>query len=888
MTESEFTLKAMPPRLPRAAMERARLQREWERIHDCTAVVVTAPAGFGKTTLLLHWRRCWMEAGALVAWLDTDDQDEPERFTMALLHSLRSASGRSVDPHGAQCTTVPGVEELTRLLSDVAMRGTQTVLMIDDGERLPPASVNFVLQYLLLNAPANLHVVIGTRVPLPLQTAELAAKGHYAALTADDLRMRLEESMELLERRLGARLDADDRARLHDATEGWPIGLQLAIAAIEQAPDPAAAARDLSARHGTLQDYFVQTLLSRLPAGIADFLTRIAILDPLTAGLCEAVTGDARAADHLDWLARETPILMVSERNDLVRLHPMARDFLLGRFEQLPQEERDALHVRAARQFAAEERFHEAANHALAAGDVADAETWAARSIWALSTRGMLAEAREWLERLPPELLAGDAQLRLAVASTLAFSDRNAEAQRFARTVLDAPLATPSELAIALRIAAGAAAYADQLDQIPRLLPRWPKTPHEGASKLFTVARLNTQALLALHSGETVRARGYMAEAVEFGEGGSLRLASGIGRMLVGLTHLWDGDAYEAEAVLRPALLRAEREDGRRSLRACLLAAVLAEALLQGGRAEAAQALLANRIDVLERCGLPDPLLCAYRTLACIALHQGDERRALNVLDGLCVVADRRRLPRLRVHALAEQVRIHALRNRGETIGHLIDSLDALGPTFREMPHRWFQPQYRLAVAIAKAYADLAKHDVDAAEVQLAQADGAARQLRRGQEMLTTKVLRAIVARRRDSDNALPLLAEALSLAHLSGNANVLANAPSSAVDLIDELRASGAGATTAVRAQPAVSHGTRVEALRPARQAAARHALLTSKESEILQLLQKGMSNKLIARTLDISNETVKWHLKNLFLKLSAGTRKHAVDRARLMGLVH
>src|SRR5678816_2692639 len=159
-----------------------------------------------------------------------------------------------------------------------------------------------------------------------------------------------------------------------------------------------------------------------------------------------------------------------------------------------------------------------------------------------------------------------------------------------------------AELAIALRIAAGAAAYSDQLDQIPGLLPRWPKGNRAGGSPLFTVARLNTQALLALHSGDTVRARGFIAEATEYGEAGSLRLASGIARMLLGLTHLWDGDAYEAG----PALLRAEREDGRRSLRACLLAAVLAEALLHAGRPEAAQALLANRVDILERCGFPD------------------------------------------------------------------------------------------------------------------------------------------------------------------------------------------------------------------------------------------------------------------------------------------
>jgi len=97
MTESEFTLKAMPPRLSRTALARERLQHEWERIHDRIAVVVAAPAGFGKTTLLLHWRRSWMETGALVAWLDADEQDEPERFTMALLHSLRTASGRPVN-----------------------------------------------------------------------------------------------------------------------------------------------------------------------------------------------------------------------------------------------------------------------------------------------------------------------------------------------------------------------------------------------------------------------------------------------------------------------------------------------------------------------------------------------------------------------------------------------------------------------------------------------------------------------------------------------------------------------------------------------------------------------------------------------------------------------
>jgi LuxR family transcriptional regulator, maltose regulon positive regulatory protein len=885
MTESEFTLKAMPPRLPREALERPRLQRTWDQVHDRAAIVVAAPAGFGKTTLLLQWRRRWMENGALVAWLDADDQDEPERFTMALLHSLRTASGRPIDP-AAQCTIVSGLEALTSQLSEIAMRGTQMVLMIDDSERLPETAVRSVLQYLLMNAPANLHVVIGTRVPLPLQTAELTAKCNYAALSAEDLRLTLAESMEVLERRLGARLDADHRAHLHETTEGWPIGLQLAIAAIEHEADPAAAVRELSARHGTLQDYFVETLLSRMPARVAQFLTRVAILDPLSVALCEAATGDAQSGEHLEWLVRETPMVMVGERSDCVRLHPMARDFLLGRFEQLPREERDALHVRAAHWFAREERFHEAANHALAAGDVADAEAWAAKSLWALSTRGQLAEAREWLERLPHALFAGDAQLRLVAASVFAFSDRNAEAQHFARTVLDDPKSGEHDLAVALRIAAGVAAYADQLDEVPLLLPRWPKPGDAGAAPLYLIAGLNVRALLALHAGETVQAREYLAEAAAHGDAPSLRLAAGLGRMLLGLSHLWDGDAYQAEAVLRPALIRAERDEGRRSLRACLLAAVLAEALLQGGQPEAAQGLLANRIDVLERCGLPDALLCAYRTLASLALSQGDERRALGVLDDLCSLAERRQLPRLRVHALAEQVRIHALRGRTETIAQRVEDLDAMRPVFQAPPLRWFQPQFRLAVAIAKAYAALAHYDFDGAEAQLGQADALARQQRRGHDMLTTKVLRAVVARQRDADHALPLLAEALSLAQLSGNTRLLANAPASASDLADELRASGSGAALRLIPRPAPHAPSLVDPVREQR-APMRNALLTSKEWEILQLLQKGMSNKQIARTLDVSGETVKWHLKNLFLKLSAGTRQHVVDRARLLGIV-
>ena len=288
------------------------------------------------------------------------------------------------------------------------------------------------LAYLLYNAPANLHVVIGSRVPLSQLPLEAATKGDFAVLGAEELRFRPEESVEVLGQRFGERLSLDDCMRLHEATEGWPIGLQLAAATIEGRSDTSAAVASLSARRGGIERYFVESLFLRLPEPLADFLTRIAILDHLNAELCAAVTGCSSAGAYLDRLTQETPIMMVGER-DWIRLHPLARDFLLGRFEQLPLAERTELHKRAFQWFAERERFHEAASHALAAGDEALAQSYAARSLWALGTGGRVAEAREWLEHIPPDLLEKDNELRLIAAWIIALSERHAEALKVAR-----------------------------------------------------------------------------------------------------------------------------------------------------------------------------------------------------------------------------------------------------------------------------------------------------------------------------------------------------------------------------------------------------------------------------------------------------------------------
>ncbi len=883
MHEAEFVLKTTPPRLPRTALERERLSHIRDVVGDRTAITVVAPAGFGKTVMLVHWRKRWLAEGALVAWLSADRSDDPARFHCALLHAIRTASGQPVLATAAN-ESLPaidaGIETLTELLAEIAGLGRRTVLIVDDGERLPEASCRS-LAYLLRNAPPNLQVVIGTRAPLDLRTGELAAKGNSAVLKADDLRLQTEETLAILRHRFDQRLSLDDCVRLHEATQGWPIGLQLAIATIEPAADPSAAIHTLSGREGDIERYFVESLFASLSAPVADFLVRIAILDRMDAPMCAATTGCADAAEHLRRLLHDTPILIAAELRGWYRVHPLVRDFLLARFEELPSDDQRALHRRACDWFAQHQRFPEAASHALAAGAEGLASEYAVKSLWTLRTQGKFAEAQAWLQRIPAETIAGDTHLRLLAAWADALGERNAEAFRIARQILDAPSTEPATRFIAALVASSATGYSDHIGLVPELFARWPEFPACVSEPVCELAWRNARAHVEMHAGRTDEARRILAVLPAGLREDAAMLALSYRTMLLGLTHLWDGDAWKAQALLRPALERAERLAGRRSLVACMFAAVLAPALHDLDQAQAAQALLADRLDVIERTSFPDAIVLAYRTLTLIALAQGDERRALSLLDHLGLLGERRRLPRLAAQALVEQIRIRALHGDSATLARLLRSLDALAPEFERREFLPYRPQFQLAAAIAKAYAALARQDHAAALGHLDQAQACAVGMQRQRGIVIVLALRAVCARQCNQPQATALLIQAQDLALVGGTPRQVADVHPLAAQMVAELHY----ATTGLRRVPASTPAAPATA---ATGVAATHCgPLTPKESAVLALLDKGMSNKQIARALDIGDETVKWHVKNLFLKLSAGTRQHVVDRARLLGLV-
>ncbi|WP_254789779.1 LuxR C-terminal-related transcriptional regulator [Variovorax sp. OV329] len=864
-------------------MPRSRLLADDEGLRRFPAILVQAPPGFGKTSLLAQWRLEHLAHGSVVAWLSAQAQDDPQRLAQSLALAVRQGSGRQTFAHTLLEGGGPGgpggadgLGGITVWLAEMAQSAIDMVLVVDEAERLPKASRE-ALAYLLRNAPPNLRTIVAARPDIRFDIDDLIAYGQCAELGAGELRFRLEETLELVRARLGSRFDHDSAARLHALTEGWPLGLQLALTILGRGGDVAG----MAALDGALHDHFVKLLVDKLDAADRDFLARIAILDDLHPELCRAVSGHADSSERLARLSRDTPVFAAAERGDWLRMHTLARDVLRQRFAEMPAAEQSQAHARAAEWLAEHGLLEPAARHALTAGQTQRAYELAERSLYeSLMRHGRHGTVLEWLAQLPAAELDRRPRLLLAAAWTLAISERHEEAQRLVARILAQPQVDERLHCECALILGSAAVFADLPDRFVELHAPWADYPLNDDPMLQQV-QANRTAYRALLEGEPAlaRLRQQQAPRGEFGHG--VGFLGRWGELIIGLSYLWEGQALLADPLLRPSVARAEAELGRRNGLACMLAALLAAAAWECDRPADAAALLADRLDVLERGGLPECLLLAYRTLARLALSEGAEHRALELLGALDAAGAARQLPRLGIASLSEQVILHARRYRAQSCRELVAQIDArLDDPDLPVGVLW-RRRVDLLADQARAYAAIAAQDWRGALPPLARADEAALQLKQGRLHIEMLGLRAF-ALDRCGEDARALLREATDLAQAHGLRRVFVDAHP---DLgawvqaqIEQLSQPAAAANPPPAAAPPVV--PRPPVVGPG-------MVLTPKEREVLELLARNLSNKEIGNAMQVGETTIKWHVKNLFAKLDAGSRKQVVQRARILGLI-
>ncbi|WP_354005174.1 helix-turn-helix transcriptional regulator [Ramlibacter cellulosilyticus] len=872
---TDLLLKVTPPRVPRDALARAALSGSQRALGEQPVVLVQAPAGFGKTLLLAQWRREHLSRGAAVAWLLAQPEDDPARFVQALALAVRVGAGRPTFGHALlQAGGPTGLEGVTTWLAEVAQGALNLVLVVDEADRLPPATRE-ALAYLLRNAPPNLRCIVAARSDCQLELEDLVAYGQCVVIGTAQLRFTLDETLQLVRNRFGQAMDPDAAARLHEMAEGWPLGLQLALSVAGPGARPELPQPGLHG--GALRSQLLDYLLGNLDPADLDFLARISVADPLHPGLCEVLVPGAGSRTRLERLLRDTPVFVASEQSDWVRLHSLAREALRERLQAAAPDDVRALHARAAEWLARQGLLDAAAGHALASGQEQLAYELAERSLYELMVaQGRQTAVLEWVRQLPPGELERRPRLLLAAAWSLAISERHEEAGRLVARLLEQPDADEGLRWECALILGGAAMFADDPDRFVALHEPWPEAPPRADTRLRQI-HANRLAMRALLQGEPALARLRQQQGPR-SEGTSSEHLNRWGDLIISLSYLWEGQVKLAEQLLRPALAGMDGNLGRRAPLACDLAALLAAALWERDQPEEAQALLANRLDVLERCGLADCVMLGYRALARMAVASDNEPRALELLGALDAVGIARRLPRLRIASLSEQVRVHARRYRSETCRDLCRQLDALlaepglpqGPLWR----RTVDGMRRLA----QAYAAISAQDWRGAVQPLAEAEALALQSRQGRVRIEALGLRAWVLDR-CGEKAQPLVREAMGLAEACGLQRVFSDAHPG---LADWLRNSSAAAP--VRASSPAAPPPARSAIQPRATAS---MVLTPKEREVLELLARSLSNKEIGLAMQVGEETIKWHMKNLFAKLDAGTRKQVVSRARILGLL-
>ena len=705
---SELVLRTSPPRPPRHQLQRARLGLDHEQFSDRAVMVVQAPPGFGKTTLLGQWRREFLACGAAVAWMSCDERDDPQRFLHGLTLAVRTGCARPTFGH-MLLETAASTGELggvTAWLAEVAQTALDLVLIVDEAERL--SARNFAaLTYLVHNLPANLRLVVGARGGMDDVVADLVEYGQCLVIGPETLRFTLEETLSLVRERFGGKVDADGSARLQDLTEGWPLGLQLALAAVPQGGDPLASIKALAADSGKGGEHLLGGLIAKLAPDDVDFLTRIATVDQFHPDLCRALTGAADAPERLARLMQDTPIFITSDASEWCRLHALARDAFRLRLTELPAEQHVDLHARAMAWLVEHGMIEEAARHAHAAGQREKAYDLAEQCLYDAVVQGQQQAVFEWLELLPEAELERRPRLRLAAAWALALSERHEEAGRLLAPMLEAP-----DVDAALRyehalIVSGGAYYADEPDRCVALFKPWIDAPPAREPRLLQM-HANRLSMLAILQGDPAQARRHQQAVPRGAYGEAYGYATRWGDFVTGLAYLWEGQVKLGEDVLRPALASADADLGRRHPLACMLASLLAGACYERDRVVEAAALLAHRLDMLERVGTPETALFGYRTAARIAAAQGVEHRALDLLEALYAIGDARRLPRLCVASLADQVRMHAGRFRSETCRALVQRIDDIlarddlpaGPLWRRSVV-WLQAMAHVHAAVA-------------------------------------------------------------------------------------------------------------------------------------------------------------------------------------------
>lgn len=862
-------------------------------------VLLAAPAGYGKSTLLGQWRERLLRRGTRVAWLSLDDDDgSPGDLVTYLLHSLRR-SGVVLPPDmpdGAIPDEAAAKQRLRQLLNAVAADGRETVLMLDEFEHLPDRTVESVVSALLRWAPENLLLAIASRRAPPLPLATLRVQGLLAEFRAPDLRFTASEIGALF----GTPLTRQDAAEIDRHTEGWPVALQLLRGWWSRERDKHQVLASFDRATEEIAAYLSEQVFATLPRPLHDFLIEASVLDRLSLGAVERVLGHSDGWRALQDTESLKPFLISVDKDvGAYRIHPIIRDSLASAFSSLPADRQRGIHRAAALWYAQAQHLPRAVRHAQLAGDLALAgrlvEDAGGVQIW---IRHGFARLKAVDALLTDDLLDRFPRLKLLRALVHAKDGANAAARRLFDAVRadtqdftsDASGADTGMLRLDGLVVEATLMVNECRPASDSYLDAYERTVR-GISGDDHIFQGNTKTLFCIschQRGLFDRAVAASHEAIDHYRQADLPHGEFFNHLHLGVINLAQGMADAAEAAYGRAQAIARKHFPDDRTKGVLVNALLAELAYEGNNIALAERRLRSVGDQIRHTEAWHDIYAAqYGVSAMIALSTQGLDAALSQIDDAWHVASERHVPGLKPFVDALRVSCLALAGMTEEAAAAAQagglSLTALRGKTGGL---WREDE-----AVVAALSRLAIRQGDSKSLRdllppMLQRLRATRHVRSSIRLGTLAAM--AFADLREPETALSHLRVALSLSARSGFQRIFHEEGARLVPLLKQFLQDGAAAGQDDSASAARRQAADILAVLDVGPRAQRaFTSLSPREIQVLQQLSLGQSDKLIGRALNLTENTVKYHLKNVYMKLRVTSRTEAVQAARRRGLI-
>jgi LuxR family maltose regulon positive regulatory protein len=892
----------MPVLLPRL-VSREGLLGQLDRVMDGRLAVVSAPAGFGKTTLLGQWCRAARARGIDIAWLSAGEREnEPGRLLDHIIGALARVSAQIVEnlPLIVEASpTLPVDVILTRLINGIAAWKRELVLAIDDAHFLTDPGIGAILDALLAYAPPNFRILLATRGAVPVKVATLRMRGLMVRLDETALRFSLDEAASFLNGCRDLSLAEAEILGLQNRTEGWIAALQLASLALTEAGtgDRARFLHQFSGASGDIAEFLLQDVIARLPAGLLDFLLRTSILDWFDADLCAVVSGQPDAPARLREIEAANLFLVpLNAERTLFRYHHLFADLLRTLLSQRHPDDLVGLHRIAAARLADRALAADAVHHALAAGDSELAAALVEDCCMPLIRQSHLTRVRDWLSRLPAPVIERRTRLllakvwiefqisrpRSATTALKAARDSFAEARRQGRLGGAEERALSAELAV---LTAGVLSAAERSRSAARLAEaRLPTIPDDLPFLKGTLGNILGFSLYSL--GRYGPARRACLQARDSHAEAQSVFGTVYSDLILGLIEKGAGNLAAAAECFSRATRSASDTLGPGSYAEAMAGIFHVELHYEWNDLAEAEALLLRHRPLIEECGLVVHDIACKLHVARLAAARSCNDEALAVLERAEGQGVKSRYRRLTAMALNDRVRLLILRGETTLARHVLAARGISEDWARTPDAR--RPACEMEV-VALARLLVAENRPEAAIRLLDTLADKVRQEGRLRRLAQVRAVTAMAAYRTgDGLATLAAIVDAVELCRKQGALRTL-------IDEGEPLRAVllfGRDKVPSWRSRSdVVGFLDRVLGAQPAPDAPARRPFsarprFSPKESEVARHLVGGMTNRDLAAALDMAPDTVKWHLKNIFSKLGVENRTQAVLRLRDMGV--